>query len=392
MKPEQIEKQVSWLDEQRRKDSEIITFLKDRLSASEETMKMLEKQIRDISSDVARLAALASQIQQFNDALIKQREDFFRQLASQSDAHTKREKHLETLRKKDYEEITKNMAEFREEVGRIEEFEQGIEVRKHEEIRITRAMDDLEKRLESIELLEEEHSRTFLSMEEMKKIDAKKIAELQTETNGLRMRLDTLQGEHDTVEDRVRRQENRLSELIANEGIRSEAQNIWMEKQELRLLAFEKEWKNWQKRFDAFEQQAKDIDERLLRYDENYRSMKQTRGELDQMLERIERRIKEVSEMHRISENRMKQEWTNFQADDQKRWNTYKLTSDEQWRDHQRTHEKSREEIDHIQENLADGLAAISQFSENSQRRIMDLFAAVKEWAADVEAETRKNK
>lgn len=392
MKPEQIEKQVSWLDEQRRKDSETITSLKDRLSASEETMKMLEKQIRDLSSDVARLAALASQIQQFNDALIKQREDFFRQLTSQSDAHTKREKHLETLRKKDYEEITKNMAEFREEVGRIEEFEQGIEVRKHEEIRITRAMDDLEKRLESIELLEEEHSRTFLSMEEMKKIDAKKIAELQTETNGLRMRLDTFQGEHDIVEDRVRRQENRLSELIANEGIRSEAQNIWMEKQELRLLAFEKEWKNWQKRFDAFEQQAKDIDERLLRYDENYRSMKQTRGELDQMLERIERRIKEVSEMHRISEDRMKQEWTNFQADDQKRWNTYKLTSDEQWRDHQRTHEKSREEIDHIQENLADGLAAISQFSESSQRRIMDLFAAVKEWAADVEAETRKNK
>lgn len=392
MKPEQIEKQVSWLDEQRRKDSEIITSLKDRLSASEETMKMLEKQIRDLSSDVARLAALASQIQQFNDALIKQREDFFRQLTSQSDAHTKREKHLETLRKKDYEEITKNMAEFREEVGRIEEFEQGIEVRKHEEIRITRAMDDLEKRLESIELLEEEHSRTFLSMEEMKKIDAKKIAELQTETNGLRMRLDTFQGEHDIVEDRVRRQENRLSELIANESIRSEAQNIWMEKQELRLLAFEKEWKNWQKRFDAFEQQAKDIDERLLRYDENYRSMKQTRGELDQMLERIERRIKEVSEMHRISEDRMKQEWTNFQADDQKRWNTYKLTSDEQWRDHQRTHEKSREEIDHIQENLADGLAAISQFSESSQRRIMDLFAAVKEWAADVEAETRKNK
>jgi chromosome segregation ATPase len=390
MKPEQIEKQVTWLDEQRRKDSESITSLKDRLSAFEDSVKMLENQIRNLSSDVARLSAQAAQIQQFNDALTKQREDFFRQLASQNDAHAKREKHLETLRKKDYEEITKSMAEFREEIGRIEEFEQSIDTRKHEELRIVRSMDEVEKRLESLELSEEGQSRTLLSMDEARKIDTKRIVELHTELDSLRLRLDTLQGGQDAGEDRIRRNESRLSELAANESIRTEAQNIWMEKQELRLLAFEKEWKNWQKRFEAFEQQANGVDERLLRYDENYRSMKQTREELSQMLERLERRIKEVSEMHRISEDRMRQEWTNFHADDQKRWNTYKLTSDEQWRDHQRMHEKSREEMDLIQENLADSMTAIDRISKADLRRIMDLFAAVKEWAAEAEAASKK--
>lgn len=391
MKPEQIEKRVTWLDEQRRKDAETIVFLKDRVTASDEATKMLEIQLRDLSSEVARLAALTPQIKQFNDALSKQRQDFFGQLKAFDEAHSKREKHLETMRKKDHEGIVASVDEVRDEVERIHVLEESIAARKQEEFRISRELAELEKRLDALEVSDEEQAKAFLSIDETKKLEAKRITELQSEANTHRIRLEAFQGEYNAIEDRLRRQEGQLSELQANENIRSEAQNIWMEKQELRVLAFEKEWKNWQKRFEDFEQQAKDIDERLIRYDENYRAMKQTRGELDQMLERLERRIKEVSEMQRISDNRMKQEWTNFQADDQKRWSTFKLTNDGQWRDHQRIHERMREQLDQLQEDLSEGLEAFNRFSEQNQSRIMDLLGVIKEWAAAIGAEAKRN-
>ena len=52
--------------------------------------------------------------------------------------------------------------------------------------------------------------------------------------------------------------------------------------------------------------------------------------------DRLERRINEVAEMQRLSEDRFRQEWNDWRDDDQKRWKQLTLSNDEAWRNHDR--------------------------------------------------------
>ena len=43
------------------------------------------------------------------------------------------------------------------------------------------------------------------------------------------------------------------------------------------------------------------------------------------MKQRFDRRLNEITEMQRLVEERFRQEWVSFKADDQKRWTNYTL-------------------------------------------------------------------
>jgi propanediol dehydratase small subunit len=173
--------------------------------------------------------------------------------------------------------------------------------------------------------------------------------------------------------------------LEVGEKSRREVYNLWEEKQELRMVEFEKRWKEWQVKFGEIQKIADEVDDRILKYDENYRALSKTREELDKLIDRLERRITEISEMQRITEERTKQEWNSFQADQQKQWNTYKLTNDEMWRDHDRIHDRISQEVQRVNDQLAEGLEGLEELAEKSQDRILDILNIVKVWANEIE-------
>ncbi len=50
---------------------------------------------------------------------------------------------------------------------------------------------------------------------------------------------------------------------------------------------------------------------------------------VDEMTQRFERRINEISEIQRLNDERFRQEWTGFKTDDLKRWTNYILGQEE---------------------------------------------------------------
>ena len=73
MEVEQILKQVDWLDDERRKDKTRIGALEERLSATEGNIPPLANQIKELGSDIARLAALMGRMDTFEEAILQAR-------------------------------------------------------------------------------------------------------------------------------------------------------------------------------------------------------------------------------------------------------------------------------------------------------------------------------
>jgi chromosome segregation ATPase len=388
MEVEQIDKQLEWLDGERRKDSEIVTRLTERLDSLEKDEKSRADQMKEQASEVTRLAGLAARINQFDEALGKHRQEISRQLGDAEDRRSKKEKDIEDLRKADQKEIGKKIEANRKKLEELQEIKRATKARQDEEVRLTRRIDSVEKHLDEFDTRNEDQIRSIASMEEGRKQDSRRIADAQSDLGELRKKADTLHGALDSTEDRVRRLETELAELVAAESERREGQLIWAEQQRGRLAEFEKDWKLWEERFLAFEDQATELSNRMLAYEEMYRGLRQLQQELDEVMDRLERRITEVSEMQRLAEDRFKQEWSSFQADEQKRWNSYRLTSDEQWREHERVHGGVDSDVELLDENLSQTMEDLSFIKEFESKQVSELFAVVRKWAETMERDS----
>jgi chromosome segregation ATPase len=389
MEAGQIEKKVTWLDEQRRKDVESLENIENRLSRLEEALESKSEQLKSFSSDLTRLSALSTRINQFDDSLHKHRQEITRHLDDLEGQRTERQKQLEQLRKSDQEDTSRRIDALHSDLKDLKELDASMEARKDEEVRLTREIDAIKKSVDDLTKITQDNIRSLTSAEESRKLEARRVTDLQGDTSDLRRKIDTSQGSMDAVEDRIRRLETRLGEVSTGEAERRDALTAWTENQERKLVDFERSWREWEDRFERFEEQAKELDDRMKTYEETYRGIRQLHKELDDVIERLDRRINEITEMQRLAEDRTKQEWSGFRADDQKRWNTYKLTNDEQWREHTRMHDKISKQLDKLQRGLSEATASIEMASESQDRRIMGLLGMIREWADELEAKSR---
>jgi chromosome segregation ATPase len=292
----------------------------------------------------------------------------------------------ESMGKKESEKIYQATLEMKEGLRELGEIKHSLETRKEEEIRISRALNAIEKRMEGQVMFDEEKALILASVEEGRKQDSKRMTDILSELADMRERNELVRGSIDPIQDRLERSEVRLAQIVAAEGERRESQELWMEQQTSKIVEFERSRKTWSNRFDEFEKRAEEINERALAYDETYRNLKQLQNELSETQQRIERRIHEIGEMQRLAEDRTAQEWSTFKADEQKRWNTQKLTNDEQWREHARVHEKLASDVGTLKQDVKTLLQGFDEIQEQDRQRVMELLKGIREWAAEVEA------
>jgi chromosome segregation ATPase len=291
---------------------------------------------------------------------------------------------LEDVRKLDHNAITVKLDELLEEYGEIEKIKRMLDTRRDDTVRLASSLDALEKRIDDLRAEVEEHERTNISVREGRNQDSKHLGELQAKTADTRKVLDTFRGEVALEENRIRRLEVQISSLSTSEKERQDSQESWIEQQSMKQVEFERIWKEWADRFTQIEKLAVDFEERIVSYEETYRDLRQLQSNVDDVIQRLERRINEITEMQGLIGDRLKQEWSSFQMDDQKRWSTYKLTTDEQWRDHNRLHDKIGSRLQVLDENTSDIERYISEFKETGLPIIEEVISMLRGWVAEI--------
>ena len=178
----------------------------------------------------------------------------------------------------------------------------------------------------------------------------------------------------------IRKVEIRLNEMSLVETERRQAQEAFMESQVLYQTERDRQWKDWQIRFDLIEAQASDIENSLQTLDATNRGVKITQQAVEETLLKVERRINEISEIQRLAEERFRQEWVTFRADDQKRWVNYTLTLDEQRNETNRQVDRLVEQITRISDDTQVLQDLIQQITEGTDKRLQSLLTMAHEW------------
>jgi hypothetical protein len=185
--------------------------------------------------------------------------------------------------------------------------------------------------------------------------------------------------------------ELRVAELLAAETERRQAVNSFIEKQTIQQVERDRTWKEWQDRFGAFEKQTSVIDTQLQTLESMQRTVKRSQDSFDEISQKFDRRINEITEMSRINEDRFRQEWTGFKNDDQKRWTNYSLSQEEQFREILRQLEKYQDRLVKLEDISQDLNDLITQINEETQKRLQSLVNMSHLWAEEFNQITKTN-
>lgn len=390
METEQIDKRVTWLDEQRRKDAEHIARIHDRLDAFEEQVDKQNSRLEDLATELAKASAVAARVRHFDDALSKHREEVNKQLETIDERRIDREAQMDTIRKSDQKQGSDLLEEMRSKLKGIDAISESLEVRRQEELRLNRSLDALTNELKKVRDSIAGPAQDVAALQENRKRDAKRLSELESRDSELSKRIESLRGQLEAVEDQIVKLKSKSSELERSETELRRAQTVWSEQQAVRLAEFERQWKGWEKDYHSFLERAQEVDQKLDGYQETFRELVRMRDKLEAVTEALERRITEVGEIQRLNAERFKEEWAGFQADDQKRWSSFKLSSDELWRDHNRAHDKLDSLLQTIQADLEDALAGLSELSRSTKQRLLELIALVQDWGSEIGEEDQR--
>jgi chromosome segregation ATPase len=382
MEVEQILKQVDWLDDERRKDKTRIGALEERLSATEGNIPPLANQIKELGSDIARLAALMGRMDNFEEAILQARTEakqYFDELERQ---YKKQQEESEKVRRVEMRALDSSLAELRKELEPIPELKRGLKARVEEESRLGRLIDEVRNRIETVRRSEEEYTRSFRLLDDGRRQDSKRLTDLQGEVAAIRKRVDEQRGQVELASSALKKVDARMNEMAAVETERREAQANFLESQALREVERERVWKEWQARFELIESQTSDIEENLQALEATHRAIKRTQQTVDELAQKVDRRINEITEIQRLGEERFRQEWVTFKADDQKRWTNYTLTLEEQRNEAARQYEKLGERVTQLEDSTQEMQDLLHQINEQTEKRLQSLLSVVHNWVS----------
>jgi len=329
MDADQTLKRIQWVEEERRKDKDAMTLLENRLVTVEGGIKGAQDQVKQLSSEITRLATILTRMDQYDTALLQQRVETKRSLDEIEKDTKKREEEAEKARRVELRALENSIADMRRQLDVLPRLEKGIQMRSEEDVRLRRSLDELSERLNLLRRDEEEYTRTYRLLEDGRRQDAKRLTDLQGETAVLRKQADGHRGQIDILNNTQRKLETRLNELVAVEVERRDSMSNFLDKQTLVQVERDRVWRDWQARFETIEKQAGEIEGQLLSLDATNREARRVQTILEELHQKVERRLSEITEIQRLSEDRFRQEWVTFKADDQKRWTNYSLTQDE---------------------------------------------------------------
>lgn len=345
MEMDQLVKQLQWLDEERRKDKLILSSLEDQVVTLAREKSELLTRLNELEGEASRYSVMSARFEQVDAAIAQVKVDFGRTIDGIEKHRSDRERESEKNRTTDYNELKKSISEVKQGLDPIEDLKNDLLSQTEEDYRLSREINDLKNTFTQFDRSDEEEKRSLRLMEENQRQDTKRIADLQAELTALRKRSDELRGKQDLNSDNMRRIEMRINEVQASEAERRQAQTAFIEKQNMLQVDRDRIWKDWQSRFAEITKQSGELNTQMQALDSMNRTLKRSQAAFDEITQTFERRVNEITELQRLVEERFRQEWVAFKADDQKRWTNYNLGQEEQHREFSRILEKHDERL-----------------------------------------------
>lgn len=376
---DEITKRLEKMDSELRSSRTMQATLEGRIAQLETSKGELAGELKKATSELTRLKTMQAKFTQVEKELAQNRVDLRREIDTVEKLRIEREEDQKKNQQAEIAQMTKSMGELKKDHDAILDLKKQMKVRVEEESRLEKLITKASSDVHAALYLDEDFRRAQKIIEETIRQDDKKLADLTLEASNLRKRTDEHKAKLDLSSESITKIENRLNEFQSLENERRQMQTALMEKQALIQVERDRIWKEWQVRFEQIQKNNDTFEIQMQDVEIAKRSLKRSQDSFDEIMQKIDRRINEVTEMQRLGEERFRTEWVTFRAEDQKRWTNYSLTQEEVQReinDELKSMEERLVELEDASQEISDTL---KQTFEDYFQRMATLHAATRD-------------
>lgn len=348
-----LQSRLDWLDEERRKQTRKLTELEQKLvlqereiAGREQRIQDLERQLSSTQAQIGRIPKVDLQLAQFKDEIVQMIEQYD-QRRIQSEAE------MDRLRRVEQESSTRELAELRKDIGQVPNLRNDMELRVAEESRLANLIGQQKTQLDNLRNRLESWDSNFAFLEEKEKHNNRNISEVQTAVVEINKRWEHIYSRLDISNSAILRLESSLSGITEKQNQVQESTKNWMEQIQIGEYERNQRLEGWRRVLEEQEDNIERFNKEFVKFSDMYKEAKMAVQTLSGWQEEIEKQQREATEILRVETSRMQSRWDDFRHENDKRWKSQGVDSEQRWNTVNRHEREIREMIDLIDEKIA---------------------------------------
>ena len=326
---------IKWLDEERRRDKATIAALEEQAKGHEQQLAQQAAQIHELQTALAGVQSILTQVTEFGRVVSNYRDELILQMDQREETRRKEQVEADRLRRMEYETLTINLNRLEKEMRILSQYDEDLNAIRAENRRLSEALQRQDVSVADLSQRSDDRVQAVTYLEEQRRADNRRIADLEQDTTELHKRLEVLTKKFPLLEDTLRKQRISIEEAI------QETKKLEKPIEELRISDFQREQKMKQY-MDQGEQVAREM-ERIRAHTQGFleqqQIVKRAMEKLERFQARLEKRQNEVSEMQRVAGDRLKRQWEEWQDEQDKRKKKQDVITEERWRQQAQTND-----------------------------------------------------
>ena len=375
MNLEELITKIDKLDDQIKSLNKSFSTIHDKINEVDDKTSGFLNLMRDEKKEIARLNSTIMGLGQFDAAIAQVRVDFNRKL----DEFQKQKKQEERLRTNLVDEDIKSIQPMIEKTRSelTNEFDKKLTSFLEENSRQINRIKEIEsKTRENLESSKDYRSGMNSFNQDLRRT-IKQVENLQAEVGASLGKQDEIRSKFEVISDSLRNNDSRLNEIIATESERKQIQLGFIEKQSLNQKERDRTWTEWEQQFEEFSKQIYGV---LPELQNQQLGLEQSKNNFEDITQQFERRIKELTEMYRLLDEKFRKEWTTYKTDSEKRWSNISMVIDDKQGGYSDQFQSLKDRMVFVEDNTNEMQEVLLLMSTEIQKGMQNIMKMVNGW------------
>ncbi len=315
MEQPHLSSQLDYLEQKYLESQEKIAKLQQQTEAQEYKLQEQTRQIEKLEAELAESYAQLTRIPQLDEQLDRLKNELL-QIMEQQYGHRPPSIDPGHTLAAQLDTHTKTLHELRRELDKTHRYDEQIALARTEVERLNKTVSTFQAQLNQLNKQLDEQIRAANYLEEQRRVDAHRLAELQAELPPLQKKIETSLSKIQIVEQQIP-QFGKYE--VALEEMRVEIRRH-REHMDFQMAQRERQIKNWTELTQTQERRMDEYESLMEKYAEHYQLNKRALATLQDFQERLQREQHQAAELQRLGEERQRTALEKWQTDYEQRW------------------------------------------------------------------------
>lgn len=311
--------QVSWLDEELRKEKAVVVELRERIDKQNVVMADQAQRILSLEDRLAKLQNQLLRIPELQEALVHAREELGLKMAELRQEQQNRATEFLRNRQTEREQEMRAIQAIEAELSRFEPLEQAMPVREAEERRLNEALMRLQQEVQAIapHLVRGEDGRRQLT--ERIERNVVKVGQVEQTLEEFRKAHQAFLGRVLILENALPKYEERIAEL---QNVRQEVsakEDELLENQRRAEVERSQVMAEWGRKLEASAHQLEVWSDQLRYFTDQHEKNRRVLRDIQEMAQQVSQQQDQLRQLQRIAEEQLRREFREWRSETDRR-------------------------------------------------------------------------